>query len=66
MKYLNLVLIFVQFFAEAGFPCPKKRNPSDHFLRCINSDFDAVTATLKGSQRIRVCISSKKTFLGDI
>ncbi|CAD5315238.1 unnamed protein product [Arabidopsis thaliana] len=43
----------VEFFAEAGFPCPKKRNPSDHFLRCINSDFDTVTATLKGSQRIR-------------
>lgn len=45
----------LQFFAEAGFPCPRKRNPSDHFLRCINSDFDIVTATLKGSQRIHVC-----------
>ncbi|KAE9462215.1 hypothetical protein C3L33_05882, partial [Rhododendron williamsianum] len=43
----------VQFFAEAGFPCPSRRNPSDHFLRCINSDFDVVTATLKGSQRLR-------------
>ncbi|PNY14699.1 ABC transporter G family member 15-like protein [Trifolium pratense] len=42
----------IEFFAEAGFPCPRKRNPSDHFLRCINSDFDVVTATLKGSQRI--------------
>ncbi|KAL0418489.1 UNVERIFIED_CONTAM: ABC transporter G family member 15 [Sesamum radiatum] len=42
-----------KFFAEAGFPCPSRRNPSDHFLRCINSDFDAVTATLKGSQRLR-------------
>lgn len=45
---------FLQFFAEAGFPCPRRRNPSDHFLRCINSDFDTVTATLKGSQRHRV------------
>ncbi|KNA18805.1 hypothetical protein SOVF_067510 [Spinacia oleracea] len=43
----------VLFFAQAGFPCPSKRNPSDHFLRCINSDFDKVTATLKGSMRIR-------------
>ncbi|KAM7274401.1 hypothetical protein ACFE04_029065 [Oxalis oulophora] len=29
-----------QFFAEAGFPYPQRRNSSDHFLRCINSDFD--------------------------
>ncbi|KAM7274198.1 hypothetical protein ACFE04_028862 [Oxalis oulophora] len=29
-----------QFFAEAGFPYPQTRNSSDHFLRCINSDFD--------------------------
>ncbi|PWA44303.1 ABC-2 type transporter family protein [Artemisia annua] len=42
----------IEFFAESGFPCPIKRNPADHFLRCINSDFDAVTATLKGSLRI--------------
>lgn len=43
----------INFFAEAGFPCPSRRNPSDHFLRCINSDFDVVTATLRGSQRLR-------------
>ncbi|XP_059665330.1 ABC transporter G family member 15-like isoform X2 [Cornus florida] len=43
----------VKFFSEAGFPCPSRRNPSDHFLRCVNSDFDIVEATLKGSQRIR-------------
>ncbi|CAI9289472.1 unnamed protein product [Lactuca saligna] len=43
----------IEFFAESGFPCPIKRNPSDHFLRCINSDFDVVTATLKGSLRIQ-------------
>ncbi|KAD5960534.1 hypothetical protein R6Q59_013613 [Mikania micrantha] len=41
----------ITFFAEAEFPCPTKRNPSDHFLRCINSDFDVVNSTLKGSQR---------------
>ncbi|KAF8014751.1 hypothetical protein BT93_H0526 [Corymbia citriodora subsp. variegata] len=42
-----------EFFAQAGFPCPALRNPSDHFLRCVNSDFDKVKATLKGSMKIR-------------
>ncbi|KAH7434945.1 hypothetical protein KP509_06G041600 [Ceratopteris richardii] len=36
-----------EFFAQAGFPCPPRRNPSDHFLRCVNSDFDTVKQTLK-------------------
>uniref|UniRef100_A0A8R7QP49 ABC transporter domain-containing protein n=1 Tax=Triticum urartu TaxID=4572 RepID=A0A8R7QP49_TRIUA len=31
-----------QFFTESGFPCPHLRNPSDHFLRTINKDFDEV------------------------
>lgn len=44
----------MQFFAQAGFPCPPLRNPSDHFLRCINSDFDKVKVTLKGSMKLRV------------
>lgn len=43
-----------EFFEQAGFPCPPFRNPSDHFLRCINSDFDKVKATLKGSMRLRI------------
>ncbi|RLN18038.1 ABC transporter G family member 11-like [Panicum miliaceum] len=42
-----------EFFSQAGFPCPPMRNPSDHFLRCINSDFDKVKATLKGSMKTR-------------
>nr|ACG25567.1 ATP-binding cassette sub-family G member 2 [Zea mays] len=42
-----------EFFAQAGFPCPPMRNPSDHFLRCINSDFDKVKATLKGSMKAK-------------
>uniref|UniRef100_A0ACD5TQ84 Uncharacterized protein n=1 Tax=Avena sativa TaxID=4498 RepID=A0ACD5TQ84_AVESA len=42
-----------QFFAETGFPCPSRRNPSDHFLRCVNSDFDDVATALKGSMKLR-------------
>ncbi|KAK4749050.1 hypothetical protein SAY87_026499 [Trapa incisa] len=41
------------FFAQAGFACPSLRNPSDHFLRCVNADFDKVRSTLKGSMRLR-------------
>ncbi|WOL08728.1 ABC transporter G family member 11-like [Canna indica] len=28
------------FFTSNGFPCPSLRNPSDHYLRTINKDFD--------------------------
>lgn len=52
----------IEFFADAGVPCPSRRNPSDHFLRCINSDFDRINATLQGSQRLRdtqiICTST--------
>ncbi|XP_059642775.1 ABC transporter G family member 1-like [Cornus florida] len=30
-----------EFFAINGFPCPSMRNPSDHYLRTVNKDFDA-------------------------
>ncbi|KAF7129473.1 hypothetical protein RHSIM_Rhsim10G0166700 [Rhododendron simsii] len=29
-----------EFFSLNGFPCPPLRNPSDHYLRTINKDFD--------------------------
>ncbi|MQL81487.1 hypothetical protein Taro_013949 [Colocasia esculenta] len=34
------------FFAMNGFPCPLKRNPSDHYLRTINKDFGKVERIL--------------------
>lgn len=30
----------IEFFDANGFPCPLRRNPSDHFLRMINTDFE--------------------------
>ncbi|PQP97300.1 ABC transporter G family member 11-like isoform X2 [Prunus yedoensis var. nudiflora] len=29
-----------QFFSFCGFPCPTLQNPSDHFLKTINKDFE--------------------------
>ncbi|KAF8101038.1 hypothetical protein N665_0211s0027 [Sinapis alba] len=50
--YFGEAKFATKFFGEAGFPCPSRRNPSDHFLRCVNSDFDGITATLVESRRI--------------
>uniref|UniRef100_A0A0D3G4N3 ABC transporter domain-containing protein n=1 Tax=Oryza barthii TaxID=65489 RepID=A0A0D3G4N3_9ORYZ len=55
-----------QFFAETGFPCPSRRNPSDHFLRCVNADFDDVAAAMKGSMKLRaVCPAAEEMFEAD-
>lgn len=51
---INSDMIFMQFFAKAGFPCPSRRNPSDHFLRCINSDFETVTTAMMASRGTHV------------
>ena len=32
----------MQFFALNGFPCPTLQNPSDHFVKTINKDFEQV------------------------
>ncbi|KAI3845462.1 hypothetical protein MKX03_023397 [Papaver bracteatum] len=32
-----------EFFAFNGFPCPTLQNPSDHYLRTINKDFDQLS-----------------------
>uniref|UniRef100_A0ACD5U806 Uncharacterized protein n=1 Tax=Avena sativa TaxID=4498 RepID=A0ACD5U806_AVESA len=40
-----------QFFTQSGFPCPNMRNPSDHFLRTINKDFDEKIVRRSRSRR---------------
>ncbi|CAM6086145.1 unnamed protein product [Calypogeia fissa] len=35
------------FFERNGFPCPPLRSCADHYLHCVNSDFDTVERTLK-------------------
>lgn len=55
MELLNFLL--VQFFADAGFPCPIRKNPPEHFLRCVSPEFDTVTALIK-SKIENVCIAA--------
>ncbi|XP_012492143.1 ABC transporter G family member 1 isoform X1 [Gossypium raimondii] len=38
--YFGPVSMAEMLFATNGFPCPPLRNPSDHYLRTINKDFD--------------------------
>lgn len=52
--YFGPISTATQFFAENGFPCPQMKNPSDHFLRIINSDFD------KGSSQFGIKIMNAK------
>ncbi|KAG2671139.1 hypothetical protein I3760_14G119400 [Carya illinoinensis] len=48
--YFGAAKLAIEFFDKAGFPCPSRRNPSDHFLLCIY--FDVVTMSLLESHRI--------------
>ncbi|KAM7470624.1 hypothetical protein LguiA_008807 [Lonicera macranthoides] len=49
------------FFSANGFPCPTLQNPSDHFLRTINKDFDEVCcnfcSNLANIHRTRMMVS---------
>ncbi|KAH1082648.1 hypothetical protein J1N35_022409 [Gossypium stocksii] len=38
--YFGPVSMAETLFATNGFPCPTLRNPSDHYLRTINKDFE--------------------------
>ncbi|KAK2651863.1 hypothetical protein Ddye_011719 [Dipteronia dyeriana] len=59
--YFGDANLALKFFAEAGFPCPTRRNPSDHFLGCINSDFDKISARPLLSQRQSVIPTSSNS-----
>ncbi|KAG0467548.1 hypothetical protein HPP92_019128 [Vanilla planifolia] len=60
--YFGDAKLATEFFREVGLPCPSRRNPSDHFLRCTNSDFDRVNATLKGSMKLHAgCLEGESS-----
>ncbi|XP_028759017.1 ABC transporter G family member 15 [Neltuma alba] len=48
--YFGEAKMALKFFTDAGFPCPVRRNPSDHFLLCVNLDFDAIDAVTMSSE----------------
>ncbi|KAK7244562.1 hypothetical protein RIF29_39386 [Crotalaria pallida] len=56
--YFGEAKMALKFFADAGFPCPTRRNPSDHFLMCINLDFDLITEALARSHLSQVSSSN--------
>ncbi|KAL0461336.1 UNVERIFIED_CONTAM: ABC transporter G family member 11 [Sesamum latifolium] len=63
MIYFGSVSTANEFFASNGFPCPPMRNPSDHYLRTINKDFDAdieqgFGGTVSADEAISVLVKS--------
>ncbi|CAL5089903.1 unnamed protein product [Urochloa decumbens] len=40
MVYFGPAADAIEFFDANGYPCPLRRNPSDHFLTMINKDFE--------------------------
>ncbi|KAK3008318.1 LOW QUALITY PROTEIN: hypothetical protein RJ639_014422 [Escallonia herrerae] len=53
------------FFATNGFPCPAMRNPSDHYLRTVNNDFDVdieqgFGGKLSAAEAINILVESYK------
>ncbi|KAJ7968246.1 ABC transporter G family member 11-like [Quillaja saponaria] len=38
--YFGVAAAATEFFASNGFPCPTLQNPSDHYLKTINKDFE--------------------------
>ncbi|KAM5558749.1 ABC transporter G family member 15-like [Rosa sericea] len=56
--YFGEALKAVKFFSDAGFPCSTRKNPPEHYIRCISSDFDKVITALILSQRMNYGSSS--------
>ncbi|KAK9228618.1 hypothetical protein WN944_021571 [Citrus x changshan-huyou] len=54
-----------QLFASNGFPCPSLRNPSDHYLRIINKDFEENieegTGRTSTEEAINILVNSYKS-----
>ncbi|KAK7819879.1 abc transporter g family member 11 [Quercus suber] len=54
-----------EFFTLSGFPCPTQQNPSDHFLKTINKDFQqdveqGLAGAMSTEEAIEILLSSYK------
>ncbi|KAK4563959.1 hypothetical protein RGQ29_006161 [Quercus rubra] len=59
----------VEFFTLSGFPCPIHQNPSDHFLKTINKDFQqdveqGLAGAISTDKAIEILLSSYKSSEG--
>ncbi|KAK7285621.1 hypothetical protein RJT34_20397 [Clitoria ternatea] len=45
--YFGETAMALKFFADAGFPCPTRKNPPEHFLRCVSSEFETVATLIQ-------------------
>ncbi|XP_070052925.1 ABC transporter G family member 1-like isoform X1 [Nicotiana tomentosiformis] len=52
--YFGSISAANEFFALNGFPCTTMRNPSDHYLRTINKDFDAIRGVRRPNHEEKV------------
>ncbi|XP_030974012.1 ABC transporter G family member 11-like isoform X2 [Quercus lobata] len=63
--YFGPVSMAEELFASNGFPCPTLRNPSDHYLRIINKDFDVDIGqpggTIRTEEVINILVKSYKS-----
>ncbi|KAM3742383.1 hypothetical protein ACB098_07G066400 [Castanea mollissima] len=55
-----------EFFTLSGFPCPTHQNPSDHFLKTINKDFQqdveqGLAGAISTEEAIEILLSSYKS-----
>ncbi|KAJ1429997.1 P-loop containing nucleoside triphosphate hydrolase [Sesbania bispinosa] len=56
--YFGETTMAIKFFAHAGFPCPTRKNPPEHFLRCVSPEFDRVAIFMLSK------IVSEESFIG--
>ncbi|KAG0453763.1 hypothetical protein HPP92_025067 [Vanilla planifolia] len=67
MAFFGTPAVAEEFFAMNGFPCPPQTNPSEHYLRTINKDFetdmeeDMESGEISTAAAIEILVNSYKS-----